>query len=124
MIIINKGQQNELVMNINNNSRVDFSGYTLTFTHTLSQETKSYQIDTSNIVQFAENIRYCEILLDLACPNCDLNYEGEYELSIFGNGTEKVFTGLVRLIGTSEDNTIIEYISSDENNEQYIYIQD
>lgn len=124
MIIMHKNQMNELTLNINNNSRVDFTGYTLVFTHTLSQETKSYTIDTSNTSQFGENIRYCEIDLDLSCVGCDLNYEGQYDLRIYGNGTTLVFIGLVRLEGTSENNTIVEYISNDEDNEQYIYIQD
>lgn len=122
MLILHKGQENELVLNINNNSRTDFSGYTLTFTHTLSHEVKSYTISTSNPAQFGENDRYCEIVLDFT--NNDLNYEGQYELQIFGNGSNLVFTGLCRLEGTSENNTIIEYVSTNEDNEQYIYIQD
>jgi len=124
MLILQKGQQNELVLNINNNSRQDFTGYTLTFVHTLSQEEKTYTISTSNPAQFAENIRYCEIVLNFQNPGQDLNYEGQYQLQIFGNGTTLVFTGLCRLDGTSEDNSIISYVSSNENNEQYIYIQD
>jgi hypothetical protein len=124
MLILQKGQQNELVLNINNNSRTDFSGYTLTFTHTLSQEVKSYNISTSNPAEFGENIRYCEIVLNLQLPGQDLNYEGQYQLQIFGNGTNLVYTGLVRLDGTTENNTIISYVSNNENNEQFIYIQD
>ena len=124
MLILQKGQQNELVLNINNNSRADFSGYTLTFTHTLSQEVKSYTISTSNPAEFGENIRYCEIVLNLQLPGQDLNYEGQYQLQIFGNGTNLVYTGLVRLDGTAENNTIISYVSNNEENEQFIYIQD
>jgi hypothetical protein len=48
MLILNKGQNNELVLNINNNSRANFTGYTLTFTHILSQESKTYTIDKSD----------------------------------------------------------------------------
>lgn len=124
MIILNKGQQNELVLNINNNSRTDFSGYTLTFTNSLSREVKSYTVSTSNPAQYADNDRYCEIILNFQNPGQDLNYEGQYQLQIFGNGTNLVYTGLCRLVGTAENNTIVEYISSDEENEQYIYIQD
>jgi len=124
MIILQKGQENELVMNINNNSRIDFTGYTLTFTHTLSQEAKSYNIVTSNPAQYNDNERYCEIILPLDLPGQDLNYEGQYTLEIFGNDTDLVFTGIVRLDGTTENNSIIEYISDNEDNEQYIYIQD
>lgn len=124
MLILQKGQQNELVLNINNNSRTDFSTYTLTFTHSLSQEVKSYTINTSDPNVFGENDRYCEIILNFQNPGQDLNYEGQYNLQIFGNGTNLVYTGLCRLDGTSEDNTIVEYISANEDNEQYIYIQD
>ena len=123
MIILQKGQVNELVLNINNNSRTDFSGYTLTFLNILSQEIKSYTISTSNPLQFAENIRYCEIVLDFYVD--DLNYEGQYQLDIFGNGTTKVYTGMARLLGTTEQgNTFTEYISPDEDNSNYIYIQE
>jgi len=123
MIIMNKGQVNDLVLNINNNSRIDFTGYTLTFLHILSQEVKSYLINVSNNAQFGENIRYCEIVLDLTTN--DLNYEGQYQLDIFGNGTTKVYTGMVRLNGTTEQgNDYTTYVSPDENNSNYIYIQE
>jgi hypothetical protein len=122
MLILNKGQQNELILNINNNSRTDFTGYTLTFTHVVSQEVKSYNINTSNPLQFGENIRYCEIIVDL--DDNDLNYLGQYELKIYGNGTSLVYTGMARLDGPQEGNPFTEYVSPDENNENYIYIQD
>jgi hypothetical protein len=123
MLILQKGQQNELVLNINNNSRQDFSGYTLTFVHVLSQEEKTYLISTSNPAEFGENDRYCEIVLNL--QNDDLNYEGQYQLQIFGNGTSLVFTSMVRLLGTTEKgNDYISYVSPDEDNSNYIYIQD
>jgi hypothetical protein len=125
MLILQKGQQNELVLNINNNSRKDFSGYTLTFVHILSQEEKTYLIDTSNNSEYGENDRYCEIVLNLQNPGQDLNYEGQYQLEIFGNGIDKVFTSMVRLIGTTEKgNDYISYASPDEDNSNYIYIQD
>ena len=119
MIILNKGQENELVLNINNNSRIDFTGYTLTFTHILSQEVKSYNIPAVPPL-FAENDRYCEIQLDLASN--DLNYEGEYTLQIYGNGTTLVYTNLARLNGTQETPSFTEFISSNEENENYIFI--
>ena len=123
MIIMNKGQQNELILNINNNSRTDFSGYTLTFTHILSQEEKSYVIPTNDPQLFGENIRYCEIILNL--QNDDLNYEGQYQLKIYGNGSSLVYTGMVRLNGTTEQgNDFVTYQSPDEDNSNYIYIQD
>lgn len=124
MLILQKGIQNELVLNINNNSRTDFSTYLLTFTHILSQEVKSYTIDTSNTAIYGENDRYCEIVLNFQNPGQDLNYEGQYQLQIFGNGTDLVLTSMVRLEGTTEDNSFVEYISTDEDNSNYIYIQD
>jgi hypothetical protein len=124
MIILQKGIQNELVLNINNNSRTEFSTYTLTFTNILSQEIKSYTIDTSNPQVYGENDRYCEIVLNFQNPGQDLNYEGQYQLQIFGNGTQLVYTGMVRLEGNTEDNSFIEYISTDEDNSNFIYIQD
>lgn len=123
MIILNKGQQNELVLNINNNSRTDFSGYTLNFLNILSQEEKSYLIDTSNPAEYADNDRYCEIILNL--QDDDLNYEGQYQLKIYGNGTNLVYTGMARLNGSTEQgNTFTEYISPDEDNDNFIYIQE
>jgi hypothetical protein len=124
MLILNKGQQNELVLNINNNSRTDFSGYTLTFTHVVSQEVKSYTISTSNPAVYAENDRYCEIVLNLQNAGQDLNYLGQYNLQIFGNGTNLVYTGMAQLNGSEESNPFTEYVSPDEDNSNYIYIQD
>ena len=120
MIYIQKGQVNTLVLNINNNARATFSGYTLTFTHTMSQEVKSYTVDTNNPSEYGQNIRYCEVVLYL--NNDDLNYEGEYTLEIYGNGIEKVFTGIAILEGTEETPLFTQYISPNEENENYIYI--
>jgi hypothetical protein len=121
MILLNKNQLNELVLNINNNSRATFTGYTLTFTHVLSQEVKSYNIPKIPQLYGANN-RYCEIVLNL--QNDDLNYEGDYLLQIYGDGTNLVYTNLARLSGTSEDLTFVEYESPNENNESFIYIED
>ena len=112
------------MLNINNNSRTEYTGYTLTFTNILSQEVKSYTVSTSNPQVYAENDRYCEIVLNFQNPGQDLNYEGQYQLQIFGNGTQLVYTGMVRLQGTTEDNSYVEYISPDEDNSNFIYIQD
>ena len=122
MLYIQKGQINDLVLNINNNSRIDFTGYTLTFTHVVSQEIKSYTISTTG-ASYSDNIRYCNIDLDLACNGCDLNYEGQYLLQIYGDGTDLVYTGMAFLEGTTEQgNTFTEYISNNEDNDNYIYI--
>jgi len=123
MLYINKGQENTLVLNINNNSITDFTGYTLSFTHIMSMEEKSYVINKSNPLEYYQNIRYCEITLDLATD--DLNYEGEYNLNIYGtntNTTELVFVGIAILQGTEEEPLFTTYISPNEENENYIYI--
>jgi hypothetical protein len=123
MLYMNKGEENTLVLNINNNSRETFTGYTLVFTHIMSKEVKSYSISTNNPTQFFENIRYCTITLDLTIS--DLNYEGQYQLNIYGQpNNELVFVGMVVLDGTAESNPFTEYISNNETNENYIYIQE
>ena len=123
MLYLNKGQENTLVMNINNNSRSTFDEYTLTFTHIMSKEVKSYTISTSNQSQFFENIRYCTITLDFATD--DLNYEGQYQLNIYGQpDNELVFVGMVVLDGAAESDPFTVYISPNETNENYIYIQE
>lgn len=124
MLILNKGQQNELVLNINNNSRTDFTTYTLTFTHVVSQEVKSYTVSTSNPAQYADNDRYCEIILNFQTAGQDLNYLGQYQLEIYGNGTSLVYTGMAQLNGSQESNPFTEYVSPDEDNSNFIYIQD
>ena len=124
MLYLNKGQQNELVMNINNNTTTSFSTYVLEFTHIMSQEVKSYTVNTSDPLEYAQNIRYCEIILNLQDAGQDLNYEGEYQLKIYGNGTELVFTGIAILEGTEEQPFFTTYVSPNEVNENYIYIQD
>ncbi len=123
MLYMNKGQENTLVLNINNNSRETFTGYTLIFTHIMSKEVKSYSISTSNPTEYFQNIRYCTITLDLTTD--DLNYEGQYQLNIYGQpNNELVFIGMVVLDGTAESNPFTEYISPNETNENYIYIQE
>jgi hypothetical protein len=86
----------------------------------MSMEVKSYSIDTSDPLEYTENIRYCTIVLPLDTD--DLNYEGEYQLNIFGNGVDPVFVGIVILEGTEESPSFTEYISPNEENENYIYI--
>lgn len=113
-------------MNINNNTTTSFSSYLLEFTHIMSKEVKTYSINTSDPTQYGQNIRYCEIVLDLQIPGQDLNYEGEYQLNIYGNGNlnQNVFIGIAILQGNVESPAFTEYISPNEVNENYIYIQD
>jgi hypothetical protein len=126
MIYIQKGQANTLVLNINNNARPNFDTYTLVFTHIMSKEVKTYIVDTNNPAEYAQNIRYCNIELPL--NNDDLNYEGEYQLNIYGDGSGytdyPVFTGISILEGTQEEPAFTQYISPNEVNENYIYIQE
>ena len=123
MIYVNKGEENSVVLNINNNSRETFTGYTLEFTHIMSKEVKTYSINKSNPAQYFENIRYCEILLPLNTN--DLNYLGEYILNIYGvPDNELVYTGIAILEGTEVGAGFTQYISPNETNENYIYIQD
>jgi hypothetical protein len=120
---MNKGEENTLVLNINNNSRSTFESYDLVFTHIMSKEVKTYSVQTNNPTEFFENIRYCTITLDLTTD--DLNYEGQYQLNIYGQpNNELVFVGMVVLDGTAESHPFTEYISPNETNENYIYIQE
>lgn len=122
MLYINKGVENTLVLNINNNTRQSFDTYELKFTHIMSQEVKIYTIDTSNPAEYFSNIRYCTLTLPLNTD--DLNYLGQYQLQIYGDGTDLVFTSMAELVGTEEEPLFTEYQSPNENNENYIYIED
>lgn len=122
MLYLQKGQTNDLVMNINNNARPNFTTYDLVFTHIMSKEVKTYIIDTNNPEQYTANIRYCTITIDMSIAGQDLNYEGEYQLNIYGNNTDLVFTGIAILEGTVEAPAFTQYISPNEVNENYIYI--
>lgn len=123
MLYLQKGEENALVLNINNNSRSTFTGYTLEFTHVMSKEVKTYSISVSNSAQYTSNIRYCEIILPLNSD--DLNYLGQYVLNIYGqSGNTLVYNGMAVLEGTEESTPFTEYVSPNEVNENYIYIQD
>ena len=125
MLYITKGVVNDLVLNINNNARPNFTFYDLVFTHVMSRENKTYTIDTSDPLQYTSNIRYCTIVLDLATD--DLNYEGQYTLNIYGVGDgdpERVYVTMVVLNGAAESHPFTEYVSNNEVNENYIYIQE
>jgi hypothetical protein len=87
----------------------------------MSQEVKSYTIDTTDPSQYSSNSRYCLITLDLTTN--DLNYLGQYELRIYGNGTQEVFVGMVILNGNTEPSTqFVEFSGDNENNANYIFI--
>lgn len=124
MLYIQKAEQNILTLNINNNARPNFATYVLEFRHIMSEEVKSYTIDTTDPAQYWSNIRYCTITLNLQDPGQDLNYEGEYNLNIYGDGTDLIFTGIAILEGTQEQPFFTTYQSPNEVNENYIYIEE
>jgi hypothetical protein len=120
-----KGVINQLVLNINNNARPNFYFYDFVFTHIMSKEQKTYTIDTSDPAQYTANIRYCTCTLDLETD--DLNYEGQYQLNVIGYGGAdplNVYTTMAVLEGEAESKPFTEYISPNEVNENYIYIQE
>jgi hypothetical protein len=122
MLYLTKSQENTLVLNINNNSRDTFTGYTLVFTHIMSKQEKTYVIDKADSNVYFENIRYCTITLDLTTD--DLIYEGQYQLNIYGEtGDVLVFIGMAVLVGPDE-NPFVQYISPNETNKNYIYVKD
>ena len=123
MIYLNKGQENTIYLNINNNTRSVAEYYTLVFTHVMSKKEKEYTIPTNDPNLYFSNNRYCTITLDLATD--DLIYEGQYNLNIYGflnNELLKVYNGYAILDGTVEANPFTEYISPNEINENYIYL--
>ena len=122
MLYINKGEVNNLVLNINLNSRTQFSTYDLVFTHIMSKQEKTYVIDLNDPTEYTSNIRYCTIVLDLVSD--DLIYEGQYQLNIFGDAQQEVYVTMVDLISPIATAPFTEYISPNEVNENYIYIKD
>ena len=122
MLYINKGEVNNLVLNINLNSRTQFSTYDLVFTHIMSKQEKTYVIDLNDPTEYTSNIRYCTIVLDLVSD--DLIYEGQYQLNIFGDAVQEVYVTMVDLISPIATAPFTEYISPNEVNENYIYIKD
>jgi len=122
MLYINKGEVNNLVLNINLNSRTQFSTYDLVFTHIMSKQEKTYVIDLNDPTEYTSNIRYCTIVLDLVGD--DLIYEGQYQLNIYGDAQQEVYVTMVDLISPIATAPFTEYISPNEVNENYIYIKD
>ena len=122
MIYLNKGEVNTLALNIINNARPNYSGYTLTFTHAMSQDVKTYLIDTANPAQFNYNSRYCNVILDLSTD--DMRYLGQYNLTIKGDDIDVVYINMAHLNGVEETNPFVSYVSPNEDNSNYVYIQD
>lgn len=116
MIYINKTGSTTITSNVNNNSRDIISTYLLEFTHIMSQDLKTYTINVSNPLEYGENDRYCELVF-----TGDFQYEGEYQLKILANGTDVVYTGIV-IVGEQVE-TFTQYISDNENNNNYIYVE-
>lgn len=122
MIYLEKAQSNTVAMNININARPEYTGYTFEFVHVMSKEVKTYLIDTSNTSEYQANDRYASVTLDFI--NDDLNYEGQYVLKVYGDGVDLVYNGMVVLEGLQEEPFFTTYVSPNEDNENYIYIQD
>jgi hypothetical protein len=122
MIYLEKAQSNTVAMNININARPEYTGYTFEFVHVMSKEVKTYLIDTSNTSEYQANDRYASVTLDFI--NDDLNYEGQYVLKVYGDGVDLVYNSMVVLEGTVEEPSFTTYVSPNEDNENYIYIQD
>ena len=120
MIYLIKAQQNTVAMNININARPSYAYYDFVFTHVMSKEVKTYTIDTSDPLEYQANDRYASVTLDLNID--DLNYEGQYILKVYGDGDDLVYNGMVVLEGTVEADPFTEYISPNEDNENYIYL--
>lgn len=118
MIYITNNQSNTIFLNINNNSRTVFTGYSFNFTHILSQDTSSLSIDITDDLKYTGNTRYCAVTFI-----ANFIYEGEYSLEIRGNNTELVWSGIVILGEVIPTDTFNELISDNENNENYIYIE-
>ena len=114
MQYITRSINNTLTLNINKNSRDSYTNYKFVFTHSLSQYSNDYILTLAT-----ENDRFCTVVLPLSTDN--LQYFGQYELKIYGDSTDLIFVGMVRVIG--EDEEIIPYVSDNENNENYIYIE-
>jgi len=124
MLYINQNQVNTLTLSINQNSRNFFTTYTLIFTHVMSSEVKEYVIDLFNPNVYFFNVRYCTIQLDLTGDN-NLPYEGQYTLQIIGEpNSVSLYNGFCMVDGSVETNPFTEYLSPNETNENYIYIQD
>jgi len=124
MLYIQQGQFNTLTLSINQNSRDVFDTYTLIFTHVMSSDVKSYIIPLDDVNIYFQNIRYCTIELDLTGFK-NLPYEGQYTLQIVGSPNNvPVYNGFCMIDGTVETNPFTEYVSPNETNENYIYIQD
>ena len=123
MQYIKKGDINNLVLNINNNARPNFTTYDLVFTHIMSKLQKTYTVYTNNPNQYSSNIRYCTLTIDFSGAN-DLVYEGQYQLNIFGDGDQPVYVTMAVAEGLAESKPFTEYKSPNEVNENYIYIQE
>lgn len=124
MLYIQQGQVNTLTLSIVQNSRDIFETYSLIFTHVMSSDKKSYIIPLDDSQIYFQNIRYCTIELDLTGIN-NLPYEGQYTLQIIGEPNNvSVYNGFCMINGTVETNPFTEYVSPNENNENFIYIQD
>jgi len=95
--------------------------YTIKFTHSLSEYTRSYDISLSDNTQYGSNDRFCEILLDLRTTR-KLVYDGQYKIEIFGDINKLVYIALADVRPFDGSDEFIQYQSDNENGEKYIHI--
>lgn len=115
MVYLENNSTNTLNLNINTSSRDVVTTYSVILVHNLSQDSTTFSVDTSNPSEYADNDRYCELVITLS-----LKYEGEYKMTILSNENDIVYKGIA-IVG-SEVNGFITYTSDNEDNSNYIYI--
>ena len=117
MIYLDNNAFGSIVLNINNNLRTAPTTYKVTLTHVMSQQSYDYTVDCSNASEYTSNDRYCTLIVPIA-----VQYDGQYQMKIYFNGTTLVYTGIVEIGDVIE--TFPEYTSDNEDGESYIYLED
>ena len=141
MIYIDVNENSEWVLNINNNVRDPFPQNTpdpayvvYQFKHILSDRQVNYlmyidppgghsSVDTAFGVT---NGRYTEFYWVQSEIPDTLLYDGEYDVTIKNEDNVVLYNGIWKVTGHSdtEENPFVEYQSDNENNDNYIYIEE
>jgi hypothetical protein len=135
-------EANEFWLNINNNVRDAFPGsfdvksIIFTFTHILSDRSRNepanvwsvdYNIPSLPVAIWGTyNNRYIEFHAEDTYLNSSLPYDGEYKVSIKNENNVNLYHGIWKVTGNSEteENPFVQYESDNENNDNYIYIEE
>lgn len=117
MIYIDNNTFASIVLGINNNSRTTPTTYLVRLKHVMSQQSYDYTVDCSNALEYTSNDRYCTLIVPV-----DVEYNGQYDMTIYLNDTTLVYTGIVEVGNTTEDT--IDFISDNEDGEAYIYVSE